>query len=285
MIFAPRSCPSSPGFAITTRIVRVDTPSLALGSAIGSTWSAVPRRRWEYTAVRLTVIGSSPAWPNPGGAQSGYLVEGGGRLLLDCGPGVLARLRQSDAVELDAVAITHFHLDHWGDLVPWAWLAAYGRRPLPRPELWLPPGGSEELARFAGHWGREAMFERAFDVREFGEEPFSAAGFEIEPRRVRHYTLRAYGFRVAGPGGGPVLAYSGDSAPGEELVALARDADLFLCEATLASGVDEGEPRGHLAAEEALAAADGRILLTHRPVELAPPDGVALARDGLVVDL
>ena len=40
-------------------------------------------------AVRLTVVGSSPAWPNPGGAQSGYLVEdGGGRLLLDCGPGV-----------------------------------------------------------------------------------------------------------------------------------------------------------------------------------------------------
>ena len=33
--------------------------------------------------VRLTVIGSSPAWPNPGSAQSGYLVEGEGALLLD----------------------------------------------------------------------------------------------------------------------------------------------------------------------------------------------------------
>ena len=25
-----------------------------------------------------------------------------------------------------SIAITHFHLDHWGDLVPWAWLNAYG---------------------------------------------------------------------------------------------------------------------------------------------------------------
>ena len=39
--------------------------------------------------VKLTVVGCSPAWPNPGGAQSGYLVEGSGRLLLDSGPGVL----------------------------------------------------------------------------------------------------------------------------------------------------------------------------------------------------
>ena len=49
-------------------------------------------------AVRLTVVGSSPAWPNPGGAQSGYLVEGPGLLLLDCGAGVLARLRDRKSV-------------------------------------------------------------------------------------------------------------------------------------------------------------------------------------------
>ena len=48
----------------------------------------------QYRNVKLTVVGSSPAWPNPGGAQSGYLIEGPGRLLLDCGPGVLARLRE-----------------------------------------------------------------------------------------------------------------------------------------------------------------------------------------------
>ena len=29
--------------------------------------------------MRLTVVGCSPAWPNPGGAQSGYLVEHNGQ--------------------------------------------------------------------------------------------------------------------------------------------------------------------------------------------------------------
>src|SRR5215207_4077696 len=97
MIFAPRSCPSRPGFAITTRIFR---------STVG-----------KYREVRLVVVGCSPAWPNPGGAQSGYVVEGRGRLLLDCGPGVLARLRVRDGgwPRVDAIVLTHFHLDHWGD--------------------------------------------------------------------------------------------------------------------------------------------------------------------------
>ena len=87
--------------------------------------------------MRLTVIGCSPAWPNAGGAQSGYLVEGDGRLLLDCGPGVLARLRarHDGWPQVDAIAITHFHLDHWGDLVPWTFGASFGPgREAKRPE-------------------------------------------------------------------------------------------------------------------------------------------------------
>ena len=98
-----------------------------------------------------------------------------------------------------------------------------------------------------------------------------------------HYTMHAYGFRVSADG--KTLAYSGDSAPTRELAELARGADLFLCEATLAEGGLDGTPRGHLSAEEALAAADGPVLLTHRPIELPPPDGVPLARDGLVVEV
>jgi ribonuclease BN (tRNA processing enzyme) len=235
--------------------------------------------------VRLKVIGSSPAWPNPGSAQSGYLVEAEGRLLLDCGPGVLGRLRQ-DPLGVDAIAITHWHLDHCGDLVPWAWLNAYSPEAArqSRPELWLPPGSDEDLETFTSFWGVPRMWERAFELREFEPDtPFQAAGFTVEPHRLEHYTLEAYGFRVSS--NGKVLAYSGDSAPTPGLAALARGADLFVCEATLADPSKDGPPRGHLTADEALAAADGRILLTHRPVELPDPDGIDVARDGLVVDV
>jgi ribonuclease BN (tRNA processing enzyme) len=233
--------------------------------------------------LKLTVIGSSPAWPNPGSAQSGYLVEGPGKLLLDCGPGVLARLREGREPDVDAIAVTHFHLDHWGDLVPWAWLWAFGRRGLNRPELWLPPGGTGVLDQFASLWGNPHMFQNAFELREFADgEPFEAAGFSVEPHRVLHYELAAFGFRVTHES--TTLAYSGDAGPTEALRNLARGADLFICEATLSSSDDEGDPRGHLAASEALEAADGRVLLTHRPVELSPPDGAELARDGLVIE-
>ena len=79
------------------------------------------------------------------------------------------------------------------------------------------------------------MFDEAFEVQEFEPGvPFSAAGFEIKACRLPHYELIAHGFRVTQ--NGTTLAYSGDSAPTEELAALARGADLFLCEATLAEG-------------------------------------------------
>jgi ribonuclease BN (tRNA processing enzyme) len=241
--------------------------------------------------VKLTVVGCSPAWPNPGGAQSGYLVEDdGGRLLLDCGPGVLARLRERDSwPQIDAIAITHFHLDHWGDLVPWVWGIEFGPgRELARPELWVPPGGRKMLEELGERLGRPDMFESAFRLREFGpHDPFEAAGFHVRAHRVLHYHLLAFGFRVFA--NGKTLAYSGDSGPSEELPELARDADLFVCEATLERANPEGGIRGHLAAGEAQAAfrASGakRLLVTHRPFERPLGAEFEQAYDGLEMEV
>jgi ribonuclease BN (tRNA processing enzyme) len=241
--------------------------------------------------VKLTVVGCSPAWPNPGGAQSGYLVEHDGRrVLLDCGPGVLTRLRQHEAWPfVDAIAITHFHLDHWGDLVPWVWGIQFGpaagHEP---PELWLPPDGRSTLARLGSELGRPDMFEAAFRVREYADGvPFEAGGFEIVAHRVLHYTMPAFGFRVGQ--GTPVLGYSGDCGPNGGLGQIARDVDLFLCEATLQQPNPEGGIRGHLAPEEArdaaIAAGAKRLLLTHRPAERPLDASYEQAYDGLELEL
>jgi ribonuclease BN (tRNA processing enzyme) len=240
--------------------------------------------------VRLTIVGCSPAWPNPGGAQSGYLVEGSGRVLLDCGPGVLPRLREQEAwPRVDAIVITHFHLDHWGDLVPWTFGSMFGPgRDVQPPQLWLPPGGSEELGRFGEKLGFAGMFD-AFDLREYLEgEPFEADGLTITPVRVPHYQLQTYALRVTD--GEVTLAYSGDSAPSPQLAEVGRDADLFLCEATLKESREGGDGlRGHLSAEEAIAAFEEsgarRLVIIHRPTELSLPDGIERAADGDVYEL
>ena len=237
--------------------------------------------------MRLHVVGCSPAWPNPGGAQSGYLVEEDGRrLLLDCGPGVLARLREREPwPRIDAVVLSHLHLDHWGDLVPWAYGALYGAgREVPAPELWLPPGAEAELRTFA-RLGTDAVLD-VFAAHGYEEGvPFRAAGFEVTPVPTEHYAETSFGLRVAGAGA--VVAYSADSGPTPRLAELARDADLFVCEATLA----EPEPaeRGHLTLDEALASfrdsGARRFLVVHRPDELPLPDGVERAHDGLEIEL
>ena len=240
--------------------------------------------------MKLTVIGCSPAWPNPGGAQSGYLIETtGGRLLLDCGPGVLARLRLRESwPAVDGVAISHFHLDHWGDLVPWIFGASFGPgRGRGRPRLWLPPGGAGTLRTFGLRLGFSEQLEQVFELYEYDDGvPFAVAGFEVTPYRLSHYDELTFGLRVAD--GRSTLAYSGDSAPNPSLAELARDADLFLCEATLAAA-EPGEDRGHLTAEEAVDAfaASGarRLLVIHRPDELPLDGGVERAHDGLEVEL
>ena len=157
-----------------------------------------------------------------------------------------------------------------------------------RPDLWVHAGGRDVLEQFGERFGFRDMFDRVFTVREYTpEEPFMAAGFKVLPMRLPHYTLETYGFRILADG--LSIAYSGDSGPSERLAELARDTDLFVCEATLDRGVDDGPLRGHLSADEALAAAaesgTKRVLLTHRPIELGTPPGVERAYDGMEIDL
>jgi ribonuclease BN (tRNA processing enzyme) len=99
--------------------------------------------------------------------------------------------------------------------------------------------------------------------------------------------MLAFGFRVSQ--NGTTLAYSGDTGPSEALAELARDADVFLCEATLLAPNPEGGTRGHLAAEEAdeafRASGAKRLLLTHRPAERPLENGYEQVYDGFELEL
>ena len=228
--------------------------------------------------MRLTVLGRSPAQPNPGEACAGYLFESrGARLLVDIGPGVVAELlRHRHPDELDAVVVSHMHPDHMLDLVTLRYV--YPWRALPHDErlrLIMPPGSAEQLLDLARGAGSRTHFEDVFRVSEHdGRSPIPFSGMTLTPIETQHY-IPCWGFR--GEADGRVLAYTADTAPCDGLLELATDADLLLTEATLRA-LDEDavppEPRGHLLAAEAgdagRRANARRLVLTHLPIDHEP---------------
>jgi len=233
--------------------------------------------------MRLTVLGRSPASPNPGEACAGYLVEAGGsRVVVDIGPGVVAQLvTRHHPDELDAVVISHMHADHMLDLVTLRYV--YPWRALPaerRLRVVLPPGSADQMLDLAKGVGNARHFEDCFRLSEHdGTTPLAYGALSLQPIQTQHY-IPCWGFRIEADGGR--LAYTADTAPCSGLNDLADSADLILSEATLRS-LDEDaappEPRGHLTpAEAGTAARDAgslRLMLTHLPVN---GDG-AWARD------
>jgi ribonuclease BN (tRNA processing enzyme) len=223
--------------------------------------------------LTLTILGAGPAAPNPGGANSGYLVrQADNAVLLDCGPGTVGQIALHLAPELlGGAAISHFHPDHYFDLVALYYLLKFGPpRRRGRLPVWLPPGGRAFLDRFGQLIGKKpAMLEDVFELCEY---PLGTAveidGLEFSFHAVQHY-IPAYAMRVRGRDGA-LLVFSGDAAPCAQLPEAARDADLFLCESSLLEPYqDEPDPaqRGHLTAAEAAAAASAanarRLLITH----------------------
>jgi ribonuclease BN (tRNA processing enzyme) len=235
--------------------------------------------------VRITVLGKSPAWQDAGGACSGYLVEENDTcVLLDCGNGVFAKLRQvRDYVDIDAVIVSHLHADHFFDLVPFASALTYAPRQQPmavdrrqgtdtpaRPALHVPGGATEALRQVCSGGGMPAdHVERAFALREYAvTDALEIGPLRVRFQRVPHF-VATHAVEIAGATGR--MTFGADHGPSQDLVDFASGTDLLLLEATLPRPEPAGE-RGHLTPAEAgdhAARADaGRLVLTHISDEL-----------------
>ena len=208
----------------------------------------------------LTILSAGPAAPNPGGGNSGYLVRHADTaVVMDCGPGAAGQLAlHLPPHELTGAAISHFHPDHYLDLVALYYLLKFGPQRRARLPLWLPPGGRAFLDRFGQVIAeKRAMLEDIFDLCEYSAgQPVQIGALEFTFHPVQHY-VPAYAMRVLDPAGA-VLTFSGDVGPCDALPRAAQAADLFLCEsALLDASQDEKQPkqRGHMTAGEAGAAA------------------------------
>ena len=203
------------------------------------------------------------------------LRAGGERILFDCGEGTQQQLLRSAGLpELDAIFISHFHLDHWLGLV--GMLKTFDLRARERPlTIHGPPGLKSLFSTLRPVMGRTGYPLSLVELEPYEEVRFD--GYSIGSFPVRH-RVEAYGYafveddrpgrfdadaaRALGVSEGPDfgrlqrgetvggvrpeqvvgedrpgrrIVYSGDTAPCQAIEVLARDADVLVHEATFLS--------------------------------------------------
>lgn len=227
---------------------------------------------------RVTCLGRAGSYPAPGEATTGYLVSTGTtHVLVDCGAGVLANLlRVLPPWRLAALILTHAHPDHVSDLVvlphliEWvAWRRLSQRRPLP---VYAAPETAASLERLLDDPTLEVHPLAAAEARGIGD-------LAVRCARVEH-PVETWAVRLEH--GGASFVFSADTGPTPALAGLAREADLFVCEATLPDEMaDRAGHIGHLtpalAAQAAAEAGARRLLLTHIAMGFDPDRFAAAA--------
>ena len=218
------------------------------------------------TTLELMVLGSAGSHTSAGRVCSGYLLRAGDtKLLLEAGNGATANLQRFHAFQdLDAIVISHRHVDHCVDLIG----AFYAVRFVPGLDRRVPLYAAPEVhATLTGLLSGDSAMR--FDDVFAHQEVTGGDELQIGPMRLTFadsvHPPPTVSIRIEVDG--HVLAYSGDSAGGDDLVRIATGADLFLCEATWAGDAADHPPGIHLtargAAEVAKAAGVGRLVLTH----------------------
>ncbi len=215
--------------------------------------------------MRLTVVGCAGSFPGPDSPASCYLVEhDGARILLDLGNGSLGALqRYADIYDIDAVLLSHLHVDHCIDLTSYFVArkyhpdGAHGRIP-----VFGPRGTADRMASAYGLSSRPGMHDE-FNFMRHAADATAIGPFTVETIRVAH-PVETYAIRVSADGRS--LVYSGDTGPTESLVEIARGADLAVFEASFVNGrvnPTDLHLTGGQAADHAKRAGVERLLLTH----------------------
>jgi ribonuclease BN (tRNA processing enzyme) len=215
--------------------------------------------------MQLVILGSGTAIPVADRFPAGYLLElGERRVMVDCGPGTLRRLAAAGTslAQLDAVLLTHYHTDHCADLAPLLFALRSptfaGRAPL---HVFGAPGLVRFVDKLTEAW--PWLAPRGYELRLHEVTPgtFALDDATVTAVPIRH-TAQSLGYRVAAAGGS--VAFSGDADECDELVELARGADVFVCEAATPDGQKlDGHLTPALTARYAQRAAVPRLVLTH----------------------
>ncbi|MDH3457210.1 MAG: MBL fold metallo-hydrolase [Gemmatimonadota bacterium] len=241
--------------------------------------------------VTVTTLGTGTVAPQADRAAAAHWVETGSvRLLLDCGAGTLQRAA-AFAVPWHTVthlALTHFHVDHWGELPHYLFALRWGIEP-PRsqPLTVLGPRGMRTrltlLAGAYGDWVMQPEFPLEIVELDPGRRHTLAPAVYLDTLKTPH-TDESLAYAVTA--GESRVVYTGDTGYSEELAAWAADCDLLLAECSLP---EERAVSLHLTPSQAgtLARVAGarRLVLTHFYPVYAGADPAAMAAEAFGGDV
>ncbi|MFH1564290.1 MAG: MBL fold metallo-hydrolase [bacterium] len=212
--------------------------------------------------MEITILGSGNGMPSLRRNPPGYLFKIKGKnLVFDPASCALQSLLKCnvDYNAIDYIFITHTHPDHFSDLIP---LLFVWRR---KREIDINIIGFTGLKKFIKNIFKiipatEPKFYK-INYTEMANSRISIDEIKIESKRLKH-CKNSVGFRIETEG--KIVAYSGDSDVCKNLATLSKDADLFICEATMP---DELKYKGHLTSSEAGEIAQKsnvkKLVLTH----------------------
>jgi ribonuclease Z len=247
-------------------------------------------------ALRVILLGTGSPRPSLARHHPAALVQWGDgeSLLVDAGDGVVGQLLAANVAlaTVEHVAVTHLHWDHvlgypafvWGSwCVGRARLRVVGPAGTAAMHARLVEGFYREQAEWAIALGFPRPGWDDVEVRDI-EHGWSAerGGCEIKAGRVVHPPMAAVGYRFTF--GGRSLVISGDTARCDELVELARSADVLVVDACAVPPPADVAPdrralierlhRFHASPQDCvdMAAAAGvqRVVLTHHLPEARP---------------
>jgi len=248
--------------------------------------------------VRLTILGSGTCVPNGERNSAGYFVETSGvQMMLDCGAGTVHALARYHLAweTMTHVFVSHFHVDHIGELASLFFAFKYGMRTTRTEPLWLigPAGLGRVMEGLKTAFG-PGVFELKFPVHDAHLAPGGTIDLTESCRLTvakTPHTEESLAVRIESRGRS--ICYTGDTDYSDELAEFFKGADLLISECSFRER-HEGVP--HLAVKDvavmAARAEVARLVVTHfyfevdeaelkRELERGYAGEVIIGRDGM----
>jgi ribonuclease BN (tRNA processing enzyme) len=221
--------------------------------------------------ISVTILGSGTCVPSLRRSSCAVLMETGGKkLLFDAGAGTLRRMLECGVsiFDISCLFFSHFHPDHTAELVPFLFASKYSEQGPRNTPLTLIAGEGfcafyQALKQTYGHWIElDADILSITEMNTKGPDRLEFDQFSVSTRPASH-NPESVSYRIASPSGYSVV-YSGDTDYCENLITLATEAQVLICEC---SHADAEKVPGHLSPSLAgsIAAKAGvkKLVLTH----------------------